>query len=89
MNGEEFIEQICTVKGIGEWTAHYIAMRALNDPNAFPHSDLILRRAAAAKDETLTPKQLLTRSETWQPWRAYAVILLWRNYRHSLQGNNT
>ncbi|NKB31484.1 MAG: helix-turn-helix domain-containing protein [Pseudomonadales bacterium] len=75
----EFVEQICTIKGIGEWTAFYIAMRALNDPNAFPYSDLILRRAID-KDEELTPKQLLLRSEPWQPWRAYAVILLWKNY---------
>lgn len=75
-----FIEQICAIKGIGEWTAQYIAMRALNDPNAFPHSDLILRRAATAPGETLTPGKLLQRAEAWQPWRAYAVILLWRHY---------
>lgn len=77
----EFVRRICEIKGIGEWTAHYIAMRALNDPNAFPHSDLILRRAAAAPGETLTAKQLLQRAESWQPWRAYAVILLWRRYQ--------
>lgn len=77
---QDFIDSVCSVKGIGEWTAHYIAMRALNDPNAFPHSDLILRRAAAAAGETLTPKKLLTKSEPWQPWRAYTVILLWRHY---------
>lgn len=75
---DEFVEQICEIKGIGEWTAFYIAMRALNDPNAFPYSDLILRRAVAK--EELTAKQLLHRSEPWQPWRAYAVILLWKNY---------
>lgn len=77
---ETFVEKICSIKGIGEWTAQYIAMRALNDPNAFPHSDLILRRAAAEPDETLTARQLLLRAEPWQPWRAYAVILLWRFY---------
>ena len=55
-------------------------MRALNDPNAFPHSDLILLRAAAEPGSTLTPKQLLARAELWQPWRAYTVILLWRHY---------
>lgn len=75
-----FIQSICEIKGIGEWTAHYIAMRALNDPNAFPYSDLILRRAAAADGATLTPKQLRERAEPWQPWRAYSVILLWRNH---------
>lgn len=77
---DSFVEKICSVKGIGEWTAQYIAMRALNDPNAFPHSDLILRRAATVPDETLTAKQLLDRAEPWQPWRAYTVILLWRHY---------
>ena len=80
---EEFIATICAVKGIGEWTAQYIAMRALNDPNAFPYSDLILRRAAAKKGEELTAKKLLLRSEPWQPWRAYSVILLWRYYNYS------
>lgn len=81
---EQFVEQVCAIKGIGEWTAQYIAMRALNDPNAFPHSDLILRRAAAPGDTTLTPKQLLQRAEAWQPWRAYAVMLLWRHYAQQL-----
>ena len=76
----DFVRRICAIKGIGEWTAHYIAMRALNDPNAFPHSDLILLRAAAEPGATLTPKQLLARAEPWQPWRAYTVILLWRHY---------
>lgn len=84
----EFVAGICEIKGIGEWTAHYIAMRALNDPNAFPHSDLILRRAAAAPDETLSAKQLLLRSEPWQPWRAYAVILLWRHYQMTQAATN-
>lgn len=80
----QFVARICRIKGIGEWTAHYIAMRALGDPNAFPHSDLILRRAAAAPGSELTAKQLLTRAEAWQPWRAYAVMLLWRHYQTTL-----
>ncbi len=85
---EDFINSICEIKGIGEWTAHYIAMRALNDPNAFPHSDLILRRAAAEKaGETLTSKRLQERAEAWQPWRAYSVILLWRH--HSWKKQNS
>lgn len=76
----EFVARLCSIRGIGEWTAHYVAMRALSDPNAFPHSDLILLRAAADADETLTPRALLARAEAWQPWRAYAVLLLWRGY---------
>ena len=77
---EAFVRAFCESKGIGEWTAHYVAMRALADPNAFPHSDLILLRAAADTDETLTPRTLKARAEPWQPWRAYAVLLLWRGY---------
>lgn len=76
----DFVARACQIKGIGEWTAQYMAMRALSDPNAFPHGDLILRRAAAPEGETLTPRQLLALAEAWQPWRAYAVLLLWRGY---------
>lgn len=77
---EEFVAKLCEVKGIGEWTANYVAMRALGDPDAFPHSDLILLRAAAEQGEVLTPKKLLDRASAWRPWRAYAVMLLWRSY---------
>jgi len=82
---EDFVENICRIKGIGEWTAHYIALRVLSDPNAFPYSDLILRRAAAKKGETLSPKELLAIAEVWKPWRAYAVILLWKHYQQSVR----
>lgn len=77
---ECFVEKICSIKGIGEWTAYYIAMRALSDPDAFPYSDLILCRAATKPGDALTPKQLLLLSEAWKPWRAYSVILLWAHY---------
>lgn len=62
------------VPGIGPWTAQYIAMRALGQTDAFPSGDLVLRRAAGQ----LTPRALEARSERWRPWRAYAVMLLWR-----------
>jgi len=77
---DEFVRKLCEIKGIGEWTAQYVAMRSLNDPDAFPHGDLILRRAAAEPGVTLTPGQLLRRAEVWRPWRAYSVLLLWRYY---------
>ena len=80
MDTESFVPAICRIKGVGEWTAQYIAMRALGDPNAFPHSDLILRRAVAEPGDTLTPSALRQRAESWQPWRAYCAILLWKNY---------
>jgi AraC family transcriptional regulator, regulatory protein of adaptative response / DNA-3-methyladenine glycosylase II len=62
--------------GIGPWTAEYVAMRALGDPDAFPHSDLGLMRAL----EIEKPNALLARAEAWRPWRAYAALHLWHGY---------
>lgn len=59
--------------GIGPWTAEYIAMRALGDPDAFPHSDLGLLQALALEK----PSALLARAEAFRPWRAYAALHLW------------
>jgi AraC family transcriptional regulator of adaptative response / DNA-3-methyladenine glycosylase II len=78
---EEFCQEICRIKGIGDWTAHYIALRVLRDPDAFPHGDLILQRALAPEGETLPARKLLDMAESWRPWRAYAVMLLWRHYQ--------
>ena len=61
--------------GIGEWTAQYIAMRALSWPDAFPHTDLGVRKALRAA----TPVGVLSAGEAWRPWRAYAVMHLWRS----------
>jgi AraC family transcriptional regulator of adaptative response / DNA-3-methyladenine glycosylase II len=72
--GLEAIETALTqVPGIGPWTAHYIAMRAANEPDAFPASDLALRKAAG----NITQKALEARAEQWRPWRAYAALHLW------------
>ena len=75
---DEFVARWVALPGIGEWTAHYMAMRALSHPDAFPAADLILRRAAAQGDEALSTKALTALAEAWRPWRAYAVIHLWR-----------
>ena len=75
---EEFVACWTALPGIGAWTAHYIALRALGHPDAFPADDLILRRVAADIDETLSAKALSTRAQAWRPWRAYAVMQLWR-----------
>ena len=64
--------------GIGEWTAQYIAMRELREPDAFPAADIGLMRALA--DDTggrPSPAELLARAEAWRPWRAYAALHLW------------
>jgi AraC family transcriptional regulator of adaptative response / DNA-3-methyladenine glycosylase II len=73
-----FEQSLVALPGIGPWTAHYVAMRALGQPDAFPAADLILRRAAG-QGETLSTRALETISEAWRPWRAYAVMLLWRS----------
>ena len=64
--------------GIGEWTAQYIAMRELREPDAFPAADIGLLRAMADKaGRRPSPSELLARSERWRPWRAYAALHLW------------
>jgi AraC family transcriptional regulator of adaptative response / DNA-3-methyladenine glycosylase II len=73
----EVVAQLEALPGIGCWTAQYIAMRALRDPDAFPASDLALRRALSRDSEPLSPGALARRSEAWRPWRAYAAIHLW------------
>jgi AraC family transcriptional regulator of adaptative response / DNA-3-methyladenine glycosylase II len=75
---DESIQRLRAVPGIGEWTAHYIALRALRETDAFPASDVgLLRAAATAEGVRPTPAALLARAETWRPWRAYAAQHLW------------
>jgi AraC family transcriptional regulator of adaptative response / DNA-3-methyladenine glycosylase II len=75
---DEAITQLRGLSGIGEWTAQYIAMRELREPDAFPASDIGLLRAMADKDGTRpTPAWLSARAEKWRPWRAYAALHLW------------
>jgi AraC family transcriptional regulator of adaptative response / DNA-3-methyladenine glycosylase II len=75
---ETFVERWVALPGIGEWTAHYMAMRALSHPDAFPAADLILRRAAGGDGPALGTRALTMLAEDWRPWRAYAVMHLWR-----------
>ncbi len=64
--------------GVGEWTAQYIAMRALGWPNAFPLGDYVLRKRLANGDGSLpTRRAMVERAEPWAPWRAYAAMHLW------------
>ena len=74
----EFVAGLCALPGIGDWTAQYIAMRALSQPDAFPAGDLILRRQAG-DGIAISERELRERAESWRPWRAYAVMLLWRS----------
>lgn len=82
---EETRERLRSIAGIGEWTAGYVAMRALSDPDAFPAADLVLLRAVGAA----TARELQRFAERWRPWRAYAALHLWQgvndgNLRHLL-----
>jgi AraC family transcriptional regulator of adaptative response / DNA-3-methyladenine glycosylase II len=75
---EESIAKLRSIRGIGEWTAQYIALRAMREPDAFPATDIgILRGAALLEGVLPTPAQLLSRAEAWRPWRAYAAQHLW------------
>ena len=75
---EDGIESLRALSGIGEWTAQYIAMRLLREPDAFPASDIgLLRAMADAEGRRPTPAELLARAEHWRPWRAYAALHLW------------
>ena len=72
------VQRLRALPGIGEWTAQYIALRALRDPDAFPAGDLGLQRALARADGTRPDASaLLARAEAWRPWRAYAAQHLW------------
>jgi AraC family transcriptional regulator of adaptative response / DNA-3-methyladenine glycosylase II len=72
---EATLGKLRALPGVGEWTAQYIAMRALAWPDAFPHTDLGVMKALG---ET-SPRRALAAGETWRPWRAYAVMHLWQS----------
>jgi AraC family transcriptional regulator of adaptative response / DNA-3-methyladenine glycosylase II len=74
---EATLASLVRIRGIGEWTAQYVAMRALREPDAFPANDLALLRAAG-QGSPLTTSALRERAEQWRPWRAYAAVYLWR-----------
>ncbi len=70
---EAAIDDLRRYPGLGDWTSHYIAMRALRWPDAFPAGDLGLLRAAGID----SPRRLRDAAEAWRPWRSYAAMYLW------------
>jgi AraC family transcriptional regulator of adaptative response / DNA-3-methyladenine glycosylase II len=75
---EEAIARLRSIRGVGEWTAQYIALRAIRETDAFPASDIGLLRSATMLDGAQsTSASLLNRAESWRPWRAYAAQHLW------------
>ncbi len=75
------LETMTSLHGIGDWTAHYILMRALNDPDLIPPGDLGLKKSLLAHDQTKswTNKEMLSQAESWRPWRSYATMILWNS----------
>ena len=75
---EDAVARLKALPGIGEWTAQYIALRQMREPDAFPHGDIGLMRALTGPDGVRpTAQQLAARAEAWRPWRAYAALHLW------------
>ncbi len=75
-NLDAFFREFTSLPGIGPWTAQYVAMRALRQPDAFPAGDLILQQVMGG-DKRLSEKETEVRSQAWRPWRAYSVLHLW------------
>jgi len=81
---EVAIDQLRSLAGVGEWTAQYIAMRELREPDAFPATDIGLMHALSdASGVRQSRAGLLARAEQWRPWRAYAALHLWASEPHA------
>ena len=80
-NPSDEMEKLHKLPGVGPWTVQYIAMRALGWPDAFPHTDYGVKKALS----NLAPREILTLSQRWSPWRSYATILLWNSLSHKLE----
>ena len=79
-NPLQTIAQLQQLPGIGEWTANYIAMRALRWPDAFPAGDIVLHTALGLRNEKSPTKRARAAelaSQAWRPWRSYAVFRAW------------
>lgn len=70
---EEEMKKLMAIRGIGSWTAQYIAMRAMEWPDAFLETDAGIKKAL----QPFTSKELLSMAEAWRPWRSYATVNLW------------
>ena len=73
----EVIGDLRQLPGFGEWTAQYVALRALGEPDALPCADLVLRHMTAEGTIPLSTQQMRRRAEHWRPWRSYAALHLW------------
>lgn len=81
---EDGVARLLALHGIGDWTAQYIALRQLREPDAFPSGDVGLIKALAVLEERpVTARELLLRAEAWRPCRGYAAQLLWTSLSRS------
>jgi AraC family transcriptional regulator of adaptative response / DNA-3-methyladenine glycosylase II len=76
-NPDETIRRLAELPGIGQWTAHYIAMRALRWPDAFPKGDIAVRNNLGG----VSAQRAEEMSQAWRPWRSYAVLHIWSSPR--------
>jgi AraC family transcriptional regulator of adaptative response / DNA-3-methyladenine glycosylase II len=74
---DDAVAKLTALPGIGDWTAQYLAMRALGEPDAFPAGDLGVRQALQRNGRLPSERETRERAERWRPWRAYAVLALW------------
>jgi AraC family transcriptional regulator of adaptative response / DNA-3-methyladenine glycosylase II len=82
-NPDDAIRRLAELPGIGQWTAHYIAMRALRWPDAFPKEDIVIRNNLGG----VSPKQAEEMSQAWRPWRSYAVLHIWKSSAQAVKLN--
>ncbi len=82
-DSQQVQDELTVIAGIGPWTAQYVAMRALQEPDAFLPGDLGLRRTLSDNGKPQSASSLVGLAERWRPWRAYAVMHLW------MSGNST
>ena len=74
---DDSLEALRGLRGFGDWTAQYVAMRALGEPDAFPAGDLGLRKALAFGGEPAPERAVREAALAWRPWRSYAALWLW------------
>ncbi len=80
------MERLTALPGIGPWTAHYIALRALRWSDAFPAADVALQKALGVRDGPHPARAAEARSEVWRPWRSYAVLRAWHGASNTPEG---
>ena len=76
---DQFYRDFSSLKGIGDWTVHYVAMRGMGMVDSFPSRDLGILKALTEDGKSPTQKEILNLAEKWRPYRAYAALCLWKS----------